>query len=190
MRLTNALLIAILLTGCLTEKKRQEICANCPVIIKDSIREVIKTTSFDTSLFISRLGKDIEFKYDSLAELKGFCCDMVNELNLMLALNNGTITTKENGVKSTIFKSKGKVVFRCAADSLNEIIKGLRTSIETTKSRVETKVLPAPKCEKQHRNKFDEIVRWWFFISLFVLLLFLGIKFGPKLLGMFKKSPL
>jgi len=50
--------------------------------------------------------------------------------------------------------------------------------------------LPAPKCEKEHKDWLDKYDRPWFFISLGALLLFLGWKFKPTLLGLFKKLPL
>lgn len=183
-RLITILISLLVLTSCLTEKKRQEICSACPVVIKDSIREVIKTTSFDTTLFISTLGKDIMFDYS------GDCCSVMDSLFAQMGRSDGTITAVDNGIKSSIFKKDKKIVFRCEADSLRAIIKGLRTTIETTKSKVETKVLPAPKCEKPHKDWLDKYDRPWLFISLGALLLFIGWKFKMPILGLFKKLPL
>lgn len=181
MRVISILLITVLFTACLSEKKRQEICSQCPIVIKDSIREITKVSSFDTTLFLSTLGKDIMFDFS------GDCCSTMDSLFAQMGRNNGTITATDNGIKSSIFKKGKAIVFRCEADSLRAVIKGLRTTIETTKSRVETKVLPAPKCEKPHKDWLDKYDRPWFFISLGALLLWLGWKFKAPLLGIFKK---
>lgn len=180
-------LISLVLISCNTQKRIDAACAKCPRHDSVIIKEVVKVSSFDTTLFLSRIGKNIELKYDSIAESQGYCCLMVNELNALIAANNGTIAVKESGIKSSIYKSNGKVIFRCEADSLRALIKGLRTIIETSKSKVETKILPAPKCEKPHKDWLDEYDRPWFFISLGALLLWFGWKFKPKLLTLFKK---
>ena len=178
------LIILLLLSSCITEKKRAKICAECPAITEVVTKEVIKVTNFDTTLFISQMGKDLMFDFS------GDCCRVMDSLFAEMGRSNGTITAVDNGIKSSIFKKGKAIVFRCEADSLRAIIKGLRTTIETNKSKVEIKVLPAPKCEKEHKDWLDKYDRPWFFISLGALLLFLGWKFKPTLLGLFKKLPL
>jgi len=132
------------------------------------------------------MGKDILFPDVE----NGNCCEMVDSLYAMMTRGNGTITANNNGVKSQIFKKDKKIVFRCLADSLQALVNGLRVQIESVKTTTITKVLPAPPCDKPHKDWLDKYDRPWFFISLFLFLLFLGIKFGPKLLGLFKKLPL
>ncbi len=182
MRILQTVILILLLSSCISEKKRQEICSQCQIVIKDSIREVIKTTSFDTTLFISTLGKDLQFDYTAN------CCQTMDSLFAEMGRSNGTITAVDNGIKSSIFKKDKKIVFRCEADSLREVIKGLRTLVEKSETKIETKVLPAPPCDKPHKDWLDKYDRPWFFISLFLLLLYLGIKFGPKVLTLFRKQ--
>lgn len=181
MKHLTILIILLVVTSCQTQKKLDEICAKCPK--KDSvvIKEITKITPFDTTLFLSQIGKDIMFDFS------GDCCSVMDSLFAEMGRNNGVITKKENGIKSSIFKQGTKVVFRCEADSLRAVIKGLRTTIEKTKSQVKTIVLPAPKCDKPHERWYDKIARWWLLISLFIILLVLGWKFKPQLLGLFKK---
>lgn len=177
MRVTSLILI-ILFTSCLTQKQRDKVCASCPIVIKDSIREVIKTTSFDTTLFISTLGKDLQFDYTSS------CCQVMDSLFAQMGRSNGTITAVDNGIKSSIFKRDKKIVFRCEADSLKEVIKGLRTTIEKYETKTETRIVKE-LCYKPHKDWLDKYDRPWFWISIFIILLLLGWKFGPKLLKIF-----
>lgn len=177
------LIVLILLSSCLTQKQRDKVCASCPVIIKDSIREITKVSSFDTTLFISTLGKDLQFDFS------GDCCQVMDSLFAQMGRSNGTITATDNGIKSSIFKKDKKIVFRCEADSLKAVIKGLRTIIEKSKSKIETRIIKE-NCYKPHKDWLDKYDRPWFFLSLFILLLLLGLKFGPKLLTVFKKPPL
>ena len=113
-------LIAIILVSCISEKKRAKICATCPIVTEVVTKETI--TSFDTALYISRTGKDLSFKAND-----SDCCVLVSALYTQMAANNGTITAKKDGIKSSIFKDKGALVFRCGADSLLEVLKGIRT---------------------------------------------------------------
>ena len=184
MKLIKLIIPIILLSSCISQKQRQKICSECPVIIKDSIREVIKVTSFDTTLFISQMGKDLQFDY------AGDCCKVMDSLFAEMGRSNGTITAVNNGIKSSIFKKGKEIVFRCEADSLRDVIKGLRIQIEKSTVEVKTEVLPAKSCEKQHRTKFDDFCRWLFWI-ICGMVAGIGLwKFGPKLLKLFTKLPL
>lgn len=184
MRVISLLVISLFITSCLTQKQRDKVCQTCPIVIKDSIREITKVTAFDTTLFISTLGKDLMFDFS------GDCCSVMDSLFAQMGRSDGTITAVDNGIKSSVFKKGKAIVFRCEADSLRAIIKGLRTTIEKTTSQVKTITLPAPKCEKPHKDWLDKYDRPWFFISLGALLLWLGWKFKPSLLKLFKKLPL
>jgi len=186
MKLIKIITILLLLSSCDAEKRMAKRCAKCPSVTEVITKEVIKTTPFDTTLFISQMGKDLMFDFS------GDCCSVMDSLFAEMGRSSGTITAVDNGVKSSIFKKGKKIVFRCEADSLRAVIKGLRTTIQTTNSKVTTKTitLPAPKCEKQHKDWLDKYDRPWFFISLGALLLFLFWKFKPTLLGLFKKLPL
>jgi len=181
MKVVKALIIGLILTSCLTQKQRDKVCASCPVSIKDSIREVIKITSFDTALYLSRRGKDLMF------DLSGDCCSTMDSLFAQMSRNNGTITATSNGIKSSIFKKDKKIVFRCEADSLKEVIKGLRTVIDRSRVRIETKIV-TDACVKQHKDWLDKYDRPWFFISLGALLVAIGWKFRSPLLKLIGKG--
>jgi len=176
--LFNYLALILLLTSCISEKKRAEICASCPIVTE--VVTVEKITSFDTALYISKMGKDLSFNAND-----SDCCVLVNALLEAMAESNDTIKAKKDGIKSSIFKdkAKGKIVFRCEADSLKEVIKGLRTVKITDKK--ETKVIEK-LCELEHRNWLDCLARKWLWISLIVLSVFGLWKFGPKLLKLIK----
>lgn len=172
--LFSYLVLILLLTSCISEKKRAKRCASCPVVTE--VVTVEKITSFDTALYISKMGKDLIFENDS-----SDCCVLVNALMEAMAESNDTIKAKKDGIKSSIFKdkAKGKIVFRCEADTLKEVIKALRT-VKTT-SKIETKIIEKP-CELEHRNWIDRLARKWLLISLIALSVFGLWKFGPKLL--------
>jgi hypothetical protein len=170
-----AALFAVGFTSCISEKKRAKICASCPVITEVVTHETV--TPFDTALYISKTGKDLSFKAND-----SDCCVLVTALYASMAANNGTITAKKDGIKSSIFKAKGVIVFRCEADSLKEIIKGLRTVKNTFKT--ETKVIEK-LCELDHRKWLDELARKWLWLSLIILSAYGLFKFGPKLLKPF-----
>ena len=184
MKLLRLILPILLLSSCDTEKRLAKRCAKCPSVTEVVTKEVIKVTPFDTTLFISQMGKDLMFDFS------GDCCSVMDSLFAQMGRSNGTITAVDNGIKSSVFKKDKKLVFRCEADSLRKVIEGLRTTIEKTTSQVKTITLPAPKCEKPHKDWLDKYDRPWFFISLGALLLFLGWKFKPGLLKLFKKLPL
>lgn len=159
----------LILVGCVTEKQRLKICQSCTLASKDSVRVVTTVTPFDTALYVSQMGKDISFNIDS-----NNCCQLVDTLFSMMARSNGTITAKENGVKSSIFTKNNKLTFRCEADSLKNVITLLRKEIET--SREVVKVVPA-RCDLEHRTKFDGFTFWWFWITSALLALTLGLRF-------------
>lgn len=170
-------IIAIVLVSCISEKKRAKICSSCPVVTEVVTKE--KITSFDTALYISKMGKDLSFKAND-----SDCCVLVNALLEAMSKDNDTIKAKKDGIKSSIFKdkAKGTIVFRCEADSLKEVIKGLRTEI--SESKTETKIIEK-LCELEHRNWLDRLARKWLYFSISMLIV-LGLwKFGPKLLKLF-----
>jgi hypothetical protein len=159
------LLLIVCLSGCITEKKRNEICKTCAIQIKDSIHEVITVTPFDTALFLSQKGKDLE--------LTGNCnvlCDSLNNLiDRYIALGLKGVTTNSNGIKSTITKNtKGNFVFKCEADSLKAVI----TLLKKSKSIERIKTIEVEsKCKKEHLSWWDKL---WIKLGRFWTLVFVG----------------
>jgi len=187
MRTIQIIILILLLSSCNSEKRLAKRCAKCQSSTEVMTKEVIKITPFDTTLFISQMGKDILFPD---AE-NGNCCEMVDSLNAMMARGNGTISANNGGIKSSVFKQNKKIVFRCEADSLKKVIEGLRTEITTSTSKTITKTIELP-CSKEHKDWLDKYDRPWFFISLGAFLLFIGLKLfkmRATLLKLFTTNP-
>jgi len=186
LRISVVSLMIIVLGSCVTEKKRAKICATCPLVtevttvIKDSIH--VKETIKHDTIYTSIAGPTVI--------VSGPCdklCDENGKLKKFYQEGN------HNGIKSKIYTDtiNNLLINECNEDSLIRV--NTEKTIEIERFRSELKKIKEtiiPRCDKEHRNRFDYICRYWFFISLGALLLFLGIKFGPKLLGIFRKLPL
>lgn len=156
-----AALILLALNSCTAYKAK--ICLTCATntVIKDSISYKTEYLPFDTLALISRHeGTESTFTdCDSLVKL--------------LAANNNTITTKKDGVKSTIKLTPKGLSFKCETDSLLDIIKGLR--IKETVNKTHSEIKEVPHCDLTHLTKMDS-----FFIILgriFAGLLAVGVLF-------------
>lgn len=136
-----ALILLIMFSSCAAH--RAKICMTCPTktVIKDSINYKTEYLPFDTLALISRHeGTESTFTdCDSLVKL--------------LAANNNTITTKKDGVKSTIKLTPKGLSFKCETDSLLEIIHLLR--IKETINKTHSEVIEVPKCDLEHISKMD-----------------------------------
>lgn len=153
-------LLTLITSSCISEKKRAKICATCPVVIKDSLHTEVMP--FDTTLFINRYGQDIALQYS------GAYTDLANQLMKLFDQYNDTITTLKNGIRTTIIKTPTKITFKCAADSLEYLLKLERARKNTVK--VTTVKVPTicPDCARTHRTGFDNFLRWLFWIWLAV----------------------
>lgn len=151
----------LLLSSCVSEKKRAQICNSCPV--KDSIvfKETIKLK--DTIIYIDQPGpiqyleNPCKLLCDSLGNLKHF-----------------EVKKKEHGITGTIKSVGNSIAFDCAADSLQAVIKGLQEK-ETFKSENNT-VVRYEECKRDHTNGFNGFCKWYFFITAAFLLIRYGIK--------------
>jgi len=74
---------------------------------------------------------------------------------------------KKSGLTSSIDIKGGRIKFKCATDSLIDIIKRLQIEKTNYHLKVDTKWLP---CEKEHRKKADIFCRWWTWISIILLI--------------------
>ena len=167
MKLQNlSILLLLLFSACITQKRRAKICATCPtsIIIKDSINTVI--VKKDTTIYITQLGETVFLKSpcDSLGKLKPFAP--------IIKYNKGLVTTLKN--------VNGTLVAECDADSLKRVIVGLNKIINETKITTITKTIELP-CDKPHRNWLDKFCRWF---TLFTLLIIIGY-FSPKIIKLF-----
>ena len=181
-----SIIFIFLLTSCVTEKKRAKICATCPLvtevktIIKESIH--VKETIKHDTIYESIAGPTVV--------IPGPCdklCDGNGKLKKFYQ------ESTKNGIKSKIYTDtiKNTLINECNTDSLLRVNTEKTIEIERIKSELKNvKETVTARCEKQHKDWLDKYDRPWFFISLGALLLFLGWKFKPTLLGLFKKLPL
>jgi len=133
--------------------------------VKDStgVPEVTNTY-FDSTLWIAKhKGKDQEFAN----------CDSIYA---MLSRHSNTLTTIDNGVRSTITGVGKRLVFKCETDSLKEVIKLLKQKVNTPHFKTITREVPA-RCEKEHKTSFDGFTNWFFYIVGGFILLLTGVKF-------------
>ncbi len=160
----NLLLIILILISisCVTEKKRQKICQSCPVKIEKEIHDSIIEKLRDTTIYITTQGP-IQYLENPCKTL----CDSLGNLKPI------KIESKKNGIKSTIKTVGNSLVVNCETDSLKAVISGLKETIRITKEK-ETKEVPV--CHLEHKTWFDEYTFWWFWITLAILAIRIGIK--------------
>jgi hypothetical protein len=154
------LLMLILLGGCmtnrkgeLTEKGKNFIATHC----KGSDSTVTNTEVIfkDTTLYITEKGETIYIQNP---------CDSVKP-----------ITTKKNGIKSSVRQVGKGLVFECEADSLRAVIKTM--SLNKTKLKQSVRVIEKP-CNKEHISGTQWMwIRLGQILSGFILLQVL-LKFG------------
>ena len=171
------LLIVFVFSGCITEKKRAEICSTCPVKteVRDSIIERIKEIPFDTTIWLAKhTGKEQSFTN----------CD---SLFYKLAKFNNRLQTDSNGIKSIIEKKGNRITFRCEADSLRQVIKLLKYQKDRVQVKTVVKEVPA-RCDKDHKTWLDGLYKRGFWILLSVIAGFFGFKYLKGKVDILKKS--
>lgn len=179
-------IIILLLSSCDSEKRLAKRCAKCPVktevitITKDSIwtKETVK---YDT-VFKSIHGPTVVIPgpCDKLCDVNGKLKPFYSE-------------SSKNGIKTTINTDtiKDELKIDCNVDSLMLVNKEKIIEINRLRQEIsKTKETKLEYCQKQHKDWLDKYDRPWFFISLGAFLLWLGWKFKPSLLKLFKKLPL
>lgn len=152
------IIFLLFLCACVTEKKRLKICKSCA--LKDSVvikitEKIKEVTIHDTLQIRFFLPSPCAEMCDSLGRIKkGFekelITDKVTRAVLKEDKGNLVISTGLNGIKI-----KAAVRDTC-----------LSHYIET----------PA-RCEQEHRTSFDGWCRWWFYITLCLLLVGLALKY-------------
>lgn len=158
------LILVVALSSCISQKKRAEICSTCPSKTKDSVITVIK----DTTIYITRPGETVIVP-NPCAEL----CDSFGNVRVF------TQTQHKNGITTTLRTERNKLIVLCKADSLEAIIKGLRS---TNTFRSET--ITAPKVEK---SRFQTFINYWFWVTAALIVGYFGYKLLP-LLKLFKNK--
>lgn len=164
--MTKSLLITLLLltflSSCITEKKRQKICLECPVKIEKEVHDSIIEKLKDTTIYITTQGPT---QY-----LENPCKNLCDSLGKLKPIK---VEAKKNGIKSTIKTVGNSLVVECETDSLKAVITGLK---ETIRIRKEQEVKEVPVCHLEHKTWFDELTFWWFWVTLIILLVRLGFK--------------
>lgn len=164
--MTKSLLITLLLltflSSCITEKKRQKICLECPVKIEKEVHDSIIEKLKDTTIYITTQGPT---QY-----LENPCKNLCDSLGKLKPIK---VEAKKNGIKSTIKTVGNSLVVECETDSLKAVIRGLK---ETIRIRKEQEVKEVPVCHLEHKTWFDELTFWWFWVTLVILLVRLGFK--------------
>lgn len=155
--LLTTLLLLTFLSSCITEKKRQQICQKCPVKIEKEVRDSIIEKLRDTTIYITTQGPT-QYLENPCKHL----CDSLGNLKPV------KIETKKNGIKSTIKSVGNSLVVECETDSLKAVINGLKETVRITKEK-ETKEVPV--CHLEHKTKFDGFTFWWFWITVFIIVL-------------------
>lgn len=148
---TKILLLIIagaVLTSCQAYKRK--ICLSCATntVIKDSV-SVKETVKYDTT-YVSISGPTITIKSpcDSLGNLKPF-----------------KQTKTVNGVRQVIEGKDNTITAKCDIDSLLQVNKELTKEI----SRFHSVVKEVPRCDIDHRTRFDGFTYWWFWITASIL---------------------
>lgn len=158
-KIAIAIPIILILSGCITQKRRARICAACPVnsVTKDSI-VIVKR---DTTIYITH--REVEYR-DTII------CDPSGKVEDFRKVVSG------GGIKATVSMKSNKLKVVCETDSLYQVIKGLISERSQWSKVSNTKVVEV--CEKEHKTKFDGFTFWWFWITSVLI----GLKFGLKYL--------
>jgi len=148
------LLTLITFSSCISARKRAKICATCPVSVKDSIVNTTSTIVRDTTIYITIQGEPviIDNPCDTNGILKPF---------KRVERNNGLITTIE--------AKDGKLTARCDADSLSKVIEALTKIVNHSSSKDTVKTI-----EVNRPTKFQGFTFWWFWITVVLLLFWIG----------------
>jgi hypothetical protein len=162
MKILYIILIAVVITGCITEKKRAEICSKCPN--KTEIKTVVK----DSIYYIERDSLVILPPDSSLIEML-LKCDSIGRVSIeSMRQKDGTriktkIVFKDNILKLTSLNDSIQV--------LNKIIsKYKETSADS--SFISQATITINKCESWWHTLF----MWWFCLTFTIIIIYIFIK--------------
>lgn len=143
--------------GCITEKKRREICNTCTSssIKKDSV--VYRIDTFNI-LIPSEDGPIIY--------LDNPCKDLCDSLGRLKQIS--TITKKNNQV-ITIKNNNGKLVIESSTKDTTINKTFGRKEVFSSERKTDIKWI---ECKKEHRNAFDGFCKWFFYIVSPILALY------------------
>lgn len=165
--------LAIFLLSCNSQKRMNRLCSKCPSkeFVKDSTSIAVTNNYYDSLLYYkNRVGKPIvvEANCDSLLKL--------------LAVNNNTLVSIDNGIKTSVIKTNKGFIFKCETDSLKQLVQLLKQKIETNRTKTTEKTIEVPVyCEKQHLDWLDKILIVCgkiFIFLVFGVVIYFGFKLG------------
>ena len=158
------LIALMLLSSCITEKRRAKICATCPVHDTVTIKE---TVSIVRDTFV--VPEDSAFYY---AILK--CRDGKVMIDEILAQING------NRTKATVTIDNNRLKVRCDVDSLLKVIERLQMERNVSKSGTKVVTVEAPKKKSWLAESRDFLLVICLSVaSLLILYWFLYKRKGP-----------
>jgi hypothetical protein len=164
----------LVMTSCVVTKKQKEnfLAKHCER--KDSISYVRKDSIVykDSLIYIPQI-------INTPIYLENPCKLLCDSLGNLKKVN---ITINKGGLKSTVKSLGNGLIFECETDSLKARIKWLEHNLTITEKSHTENTVKVP-CELKHRNSFDGFCRWYFFISMFLALLVLGVRFLGNYIG-------
>lgn len=180
--LVITLLFALVMFGCITEKKRAKICATCA--LTNSVRDSVVTKD---SVAKTPVAKTLTITlHDTIRyATQNPCADLCDSLGRLKASFTREIKS-DKGTKLKVFVQGNELVFRDVIDSLKKVIHFQDTAIThyqtVSKFHSEIKQEPA-RCDKEHLTKLDSFfiitgrILWILFIGFLILK---GIKYYRK----------
>lgn len=157
------ILLALLLTSCLTQKQRNKICNECPVRTDSIVITTERLVIRDTTIYIT--DKVVSYR-DTLF------CDSTGIIKPFLRV------VKSNGIKATVQVKNNNLTVDCETDSLKLVISNLVKEREILVKNSNTKTVQLP-CTNE-RTKFDGFTYWWFIITAGVFVVIFGIKLAKS----------
>jgi hypothetical protein len=165
MRKVLFICIALMVTACNPAKRiakkeaeKQAICNTCAVTKVDSI--VYETIYIDTTVYVVEDGEKIY--------IANPCSELCDEYGNLKEFSQ---ETRRNNVVTTVETKNGALVASCNVDSLEWII---YTKSQTIK-HLENTTVP-PKIVERSITKFEQFQRYWFWVTVAVVLTILFIK--------------
>ena len=141
------------MTACLTQKRVNKICNECPskidsvIVVRDSI--VYK----DTTVYVD---KRIVSYRDTIF------CDSLGIVKPFMKV------VKSNGLKATVKVQNNNITVDCETDSLKLVIDKLNKEVYRLESIKRTKVIEK-NCNLEHRKDFDGFTYYWFIITFLLI---------------------
>lgn len=159
------ILLTLSLFSCISEKKRQKICATCPTKteVKDSIVETIREIYYNV------------YVHDTIETvLPNPCAELCEKGKLKKGFKE--TFNEGNGITTTLKEDHGKL------DVITNL-NGFKTNViirDTSKQVFHSEVKDVPaNCNKEHRNWIDHFCSWFTLITLSIIGIYLLIKFLP-----------